>query len=100
MMMLEKLECCPICGEALDQADYDLQRHADHWHTFPPIHVGSRMTAYRFTPPDPIQLSDFVALIATMMANDVQIVCDETTAVALDANPECKRLLTKVEEEA
>lgn len=34
--MIEKLEHCPTCGALLAQADYDFQRHLDHWHTILP----------------------------------------------------------------
>jgi len=37
MMTVEKLEECPICGATLDQVEYDMQTHANHWLTLPPI---------------------------------------------------------------
>lgn len=35
--MIEKLEQCPVCREHLGQADYDFQRHLDHWVAASPL---------------------------------------------------------------
>jgi hypothetical protein len=46
MYQLEKLECCPACGEKLSQVEYDLQHHRCGWNQ----PGGNAMVMHAFTP--------------------------------------------------